>query len=228
MFAEYGEQITSDVADIKNIGEGRWGGAITAAKFLEHFVADRPWVHVDVAGPAFAEKPKAWLDAGGTGFLLRTLVPLAPQSRLIRGRRTARTRPHRVRGGVGAIGPRSSRPGELGCRSIETSRPGESAMYCALSDLCSGRRHDLHSAVRAGGGGGRGGRPGSSATMFPTTCRTTCRTISPATRATCGHAHGHGSTWMFGVISFRTVVAALTFFGLAGLASLSGRDQCVR
>jgi membrane protein implicated in regulation of membrane protease activity len=41
-----------------------------------------------------------------------------------------------------------------------------------------------------------------------------------------GHAsgldHSHGSTWMFGVISFRTVVAALTFFGLAGLASLSG------
>jgi membrane protein implicated in regulation of membrane protease activity len=37
-----------------------------------------------------------------------------------------------------------------------------------------------------------------------------------------GHGdHGHGSTWMFGVISFRTVVAALTFFGLAGLASLS-------
>jgi membrane protein implicated in regulation of membrane protease activity len=37
-----------------------------------------------------------------------------------------------------------------------------------------------------------------------------------------GHAHGHGSTWLFGVISFRTVVAALTFFGLAGLASLEG------
>lgn len=77
MFAEYGELIASDVADIKNIGDGRWGGAITAAKFLEHFVADRPWVHVDVAGPAFAEKSKAWLDAGGTAFLLRTLVALA-------------------------------------------------------------------------------------------------------------------------------------------------------
>ena len=77
MFAEFGEQISSDVADIKNVGEGRWGGAITAAKFLEVFVADRPWVHVDLAGPAFAEKPKAWLDAGGTGFLLRTLVALA-------------------------------------------------------------------------------------------------------------------------------------------------------
>lgn len=77
MFAEYGEQITSDVADIKNVGEGRWGGAITAAKFLEHFVDHRPWVHVDLAGPAFAEKSKGWLDAGGTGFLLRTLVTMA-------------------------------------------------------------------------------------------------------------------------------------------------------
>ena len=55
----------SDVADIKNIGEGRWGGAITGAKFLEKFVGQRPWVHVDIAGPSFAEKAKAWLDAGG-------------------------------------------------------------------------------------------------------------------------------------------------------------------
>ncbi|MHB8866350.1 MAG: leucyl aminopeptidase, partial [Pirellulaceae bacterium] len=76
MFAEYGEQIISEVADIKNVGEGRWGGAITAAKFLEHFVDKRPWVHVDLAGPSFAEKPKPWLDAGGTGCLLRTLVHL--------------------------------------------------------------------------------------------------------------------------------------------------------
>ncbi len=77
MFEEFGEQIKSDVADIKNVGEGRWGGAITAAKFLEQFVAQRPWVHCDIAGPSFAEKPKAWLDAGGTGHLLRTLVALA-------------------------------------------------------------------------------------------------------------------------------------------------------
>ncbi len=77
MFEEFGEQIKSDVADIKNVGEGRWGGAITAAKFLEQFVADRPWIHCDIAGPSFAEKPKAWLDAGGTGHLLRTLVELA-------------------------------------------------------------------------------------------------------------------------------------------------------
>ena len=71
---EYTEQIRSKVADIKNVGEGRWGGAITAAKFLEEFVAGKPWVHIDIAGPAFLESPKAWLDAGGTGAYLRTLV----------------------------------------------------------------------------------------------------------------------------------------------------------
>jgi leucyl aminopeptidase len=79
MFAEFAEQIRSKVADIKNVGEGRWGGAITAAKFLEEFVAGKPWVHVDIAGPAFLESPKPWLDAGGTGAYLRTLVEVARQ-----------------------------------------------------------------------------------------------------------------------------------------------------
>jgi leucyl aminopeptidase len=65
------------VADIKNVGEGRWAGAITAAKFLEHFVDDVPWVHIDIAGPSFSEKPKSWLDAGGTGAYVRTLVEVA-------------------------------------------------------------------------------------------------------------------------------------------------------
>lgn len=77
MFADFDEQIKSDVADIKNVGEGRWGGAITAAKFLERFVGDTPWTHVDIAGPAFAEKPRPWTDGGGTGFLVRSLVELA-------------------------------------------------------------------------------------------------------------------------------------------------------
>ncbi|MBX7167772.1 MAG: leucyl aminopeptidase [Pirellulales bacterium] len=77
MFAEYGEDIKSDVADIKNVGKGRWGGAIAAAKFLEEFVAGTPWTHLDIAGPAFLESPKPWLDAGGTGCFVRTLVELA-------------------------------------------------------------------------------------------------------------------------------------------------------
>ncbi|MGV3485206.1 MAG: leucyl aminopeptidase family protein [Planctomycetaceae bacterium] len=74
MFDFYGEHIKSKVADIKNVGDARWGGAITAAKFLEKFVDDIPWVHVDIAGPAFAESPKPHRDAGATGVMLRTLV----------------------------------------------------------------------------------------------------------------------------------------------------------
>jgi leucyl aminopeptidase len=77
MYAEYDEQITSDVADIKNVGDGRWGGAITAAKFLERFVGGIPWTHIDIAGPAFAEKPRPWTDGGATGSMVRPMVELA-------------------------------------------------------------------------------------------------------------------------------------------------------
>jgi leucyl aminopeptidase len=77
MFPEFSEQIRSEVADIKNTGDGRWGGAITAAKFLEEFVNGKPWVHLDIAGPAFLDGQKPWLDAGGTGFGVRTLVEIA-------------------------------------------------------------------------------------------------------------------------------------------------------
>ena len=76
MYADYDEQIKSEVADIKNVGDGRWGGAITAAKFLERFVGGIPWTHVDIAGPAFAEKPKPWTDGGGTGSMVRPFVEL--------------------------------------------------------------------------------------------------------------------------------------------------------
>lgn len=74
MFDDYGEQIKSKVADIKNVGEGRWGGAITAAKFLEEFVDETPWVHIDIAGPSFLDSAKPWIDGGGTGAFVRTLV----------------------------------------------------------------------------------------------------------------------------------------------------------
>jgi leucyl aminopeptidase len=77
MYAEYDDQIKSEVADIKNVGEGRWGGAITAAKFLERFVGGIPWTHVDIAGPAFAEKPRPWTDGGGTGAMVRAFVEFA-------------------------------------------------------------------------------------------------------------------------------------------------------
>jgi leucyl aminopeptidase len=77
----YNDLIKGEVADIKNVGEGRWGGAITAAKFLERFVGDLPWVHIDIAGPAFRDKAKPWAEAGASGQFVRTLVELARQWR---------------------------------------------------------------------------------------------------------------------------------------------------
>jgi len=77
----YDDMIKSEVADIKNVGEGRWGGAISAAKFLEQFVDGIPWTHMDIAGPAFRDKPKPWSDAGASGQYVRTLVNLARQWR---------------------------------------------------------------------------------------------------------------------------------------------------
>ncbi|MER3447278.1 MAG: leucyl aminopeptidase [Candidatus Dadabacteria bacterium] len=70
---ELRKEIESDVADVKNVGS-RWGGAITAAMFLEKFVADTPWVHLDIAGPAFLEKGGDWYPKGGTGFGVRTVI----------------------------------------------------------------------------------------------------------------------------------------------------------
>jgi leucyl aminopeptidase len=81
MFPEYREDIKSEVADIRNTGDGRWGGAIAAAKFLEEFVGGKPWAHLDIAGPAFLEKPKPWSDTGASGAFVRTLVEIARASR---------------------------------------------------------------------------------------------------------------------------------------------------
>jgi leucyl aminopeptidase len=70
---DYKEQLKSNVADLKNVG-GKWGGAITAAKFLEQFVDSRPWVHLDIAGPSWSDSEAATRDAGATGCFVRTLV----------------------------------------------------------------------------------------------------------------------------------------------------------
>ncbi len=77
MFDFFSEQIQGKVADLKNMGEGRWGGAITAAKFLEEFVHDGiPWCHLDIAGPAFYDSEKTWQDAGGSGVFVRTFAEM--------------------------------------------------------------------------------------------------------------------------------------------------------
>ncbi len=74
--AEYKSFIESDIADMKNTA-GRWGGAITAGLILSEFVGDTPWVHLDVAGPARADKNEHYISKGGTGFGVRTLVEVA-------------------------------------------------------------------------------------------------------------------------------------------------------
>ena len=73
MHEPYRKLIDSDIADIKNIGK-RYGGAITAAMFLREFVGDVPWVHLDIAGPAFSERQGDYWPKGATGSPVRALV----------------------------------------------------------------------------------------------------------------------------------------------------------
>jgi leucyl aminopeptidase len=68
---EYEELLKSDIADLKNIG-GPIGGATTAGKFLEHFT-DYPWIHLDIAGAAFIDKPSGYKQSGGTGVAVRLI-----------------------------------------------------------------------------------------------------------------------------------------------------------
>ena len=84
LWEEYEEQIKSDVADVKNTG-GRPAGAITAGLFLQHFIGDYPWAHIDIAGVAINPKPYGYTPKDGTGFGARLLVEL------VRGWKTEET-----------------------------------------------------------------------------------------------------------------------------------------
>ncbi len=69
LFQQYDHYMKSDIADLQNIGGGRYGGAITAALFLQHFVEKAKWMHFDIAGPAYNdEKPHGTVPKGGTGW----------------------------------------------------------------------------------------------------------------------------------------------------------------
>ncbi len=73
MWDEYFDSLKSEIADMKNTGS-RWGGASAAGKFLEKFVKDVKWAHIDIAGTAFLEKPQKEFIAGATGAGVRTLL----------------------------------------------------------------------------------------------------------------------------------------------------------
>lgn len=75
---DYKELLKSDIADIKNVG-GREAGAITAGKFLEHFVS-YPWMHLDIAGSAFLSKTEDYQGPGATGVGVRLLFDFLKES----------------------------------------------------------------------------------------------------------------------------------------------------
>lgn len=69
----YDKDINSDIADVKNVGKDREAGSIAGAQFLQRFVNDVPWVHLDIAGVTWSKKDSATVPKGGTGFGVRLL-----------------------------------------------------------------------------------------------------------------------------------------------------------
>ena len=76
MFKEYDEYIKSDVADQINTTK-RGAGTIAGAKFLEPFVGDTPWVHMDIAGVDNMPADKGWIAKGASGYSVRAMINLA-------------------------------------------------------------------------------------------------------------------------------------------------------
>lgn len=70
---EYDKMINSDIADMKNISGGRGAGSTTAAQFLQRFVGETPWAHLDIAGVTWSKKDAPTVPKGGTAFGVRLL-----------------------------------------------------------------------------------------------------------------------------------------------------------
>jgi leucyl aminopeptidase len=75
LWDEYFEYLKSDVADFRNVGT-RAAGAIIGGIFLSRFVEKIPWVHLDIAGPAFIEKDRPYVPKGGTGVGARLVIQM--------------------------------------------------------------------------------------------------------------------------------------------------------
>jgi leucyl aminopeptidase len=74
---DYQEMIKSGIADIRNTGSGKGGGAITAAWFIKEFAEETPWIHLDIAGTAWYDDNKPWSAKGPTGIAVRSLIDFA-------------------------------------------------------------------------------------------------------------------------------------------------------
>ena len=91
LWKSYRRHIESTIADVKNIGT-RWGGAIHAALFLEKFVGDVPWAHMDIAGTAWAESPGDYWPKGATGNPVRTFIRFVERQAAKKGRPAVRSK----------------------------------------------------------------------------------------------------------------------------------------
>lgn len=85
----YASLLDSEVADLANVGPQGQAGTLVAGLFLERFVADRPWAHLDIAGPARSEEDADYRHKGGTGFGVRTLLELLATYEPLEGPATA-------------------------------------------------------------------------------------------------------------------------------------------
>src|SRR3984893_2658220 len=74
---EYQEMIKSNIADIRNTGSGKGGGASTGAWFIKEFAEDTPWIHLDIASTCWADEGRPWLAKGPTGIAIRSIVDFA-------------------------------------------------------------------------------------------------------------------------------------------------------
>jgi leucyl aminopeptidase len=70
---EYAKHVKSAIADVKNIGRAREAGATAGAVFLQKFVGDTPWAHLDIAGTTWSKEDKPLAPKGATGFGTRLL-----------------------------------------------------------------------------------------------------------------------------------------------------------
>jgi leucyl aminopeptidase len=103
--ASYEATIDSDVADMKNMGKTGQAGSIAAALLLQRFTDGRPWVHLDIAGPARADASRGYTTKGATAFSARTIVEFFRPSRR-RGARLGLDRRTATRDGTSRVSER--------------------------------------------------------------------------------------------------------------------------
>jgi leucyl aminopeptidase len=72
----YRSKLESEVADLRNVSPDNGASTIMAALFLQRFVGDRAWAHLDIAAPSFVDRAQGWLSKGATGWGTRTLIEL--------------------------------------------------------------------------------------------------------------------------------------------------------